>query len=212
VPRGSTVPLGAPLYPVGLVVDGRRVLVVGGGAVAARKVAGLAACGARVHVVAPAVADEIRRTAGVTWEERPYRRGEVVGYRLVFAATDDPEVNAAVFADAEAAGVWVNAADDPSHCTVVLPSVLRRGSITVAVATGGESPGLAAWLRRRLEEVVGPEYETLLELVAEARREVRRSGTPTASLDWQSVLDSGILEMIRAGRISEARERLRTWL
>lgn len=206
------MPVDAPLYPVGLVLEGRPVLVVGGGAVAARKVEGLVRCGARVHVVAPEVADEIRRSPGVTWEERPYRPGEAAGYRLVLAATDDPEVNGTVSADAEAAGVWVNVADDPARCTVVLPAVLRRGPITVAVATGGESPGLAAWLRRRLEDIVGPEYETLCALVGEARRAVKESGTPTGSVDWQSVFDSGILEMIRAGRISEARERLRSWL
>lgn len=206
------MPVEAPLYPVGLVVAGRPVLVVGGGRVAARKAAGLAWCRARVHVVASEVGDEIRRLEGVTWEERPYERGEAGRYRLVIAATDDPDVNAAVFADAEAAGVWVNAADDPAHCTAVLPAVLRRGPITVAVATGGESPGLAAWLRDRLAEVVGPEYEDLLALVGELRRALQGSGTPTDSLDWQSVLDSGILEMIRAGRMNEARERLRSWL
>lgn len=206
------MPLDAPLYPVGLVLAGRPVLVVGGGAVAARKVEGLLHCGARVHVVAPTVSDAIRRAPGVTWEERPYRRGEAAAYRLVLAATDDPDVNGAVAADAEAAGVWVNVADDPARCSVVLPAVLRRGPITVAVATGGESPGLAAWLRRRLEDVVGPEYATLCALVGEARRTLQAAGTPTESLDWQSVLDSGILEMIRAGRVSEARERLRSWL
>lgn len=206
------MPVDSPLYPVGLVLEGRPVLVVGGGAVAARKVEGLVRCGARVHVVAPEVRDEIRQSPGVTWEERPYRQGEAAGYRLVLAATGDPDVNGSVAADAEVAGVWVNVADDPARCSVVLPSVLRRGPITVAVATGGESPGLAAWLRRGLEEVVGPEYETLCVLVGEVRRALQGAGAPTGSVDWQSVFDSGILEMIKAGRISEARERLRSWL
>ena len=199
-------------YPVSLVVDGKPVLVVGGGRVAARKVEGLLVCGAQVTVVAPDVADELQNRPGVTVEERPYRAGDIDGYRLVVSATDDPAVNRSVHDDAEAAGVWVNSADDPANCTFMLPSVLRRGPITVAVATGGHSPGLAAWLRRRLEDEVGPEYETLLDLLAEARAEVQAEGRSTEGVDWQSALDSEILDMIRAGRVNEAREHLRSWL
>ena len=191
------------LYPVGLVVEGRPVLVVGGGSVAARKVEGLLECGARVHVVAIRVDDEVR-ASGATFEERPYRAGDVTGYRLVVTATDDPAVNAAVAADAEAAGVWVNAADDPANCTFTLPAVLRRGPVTVAVATGGASPALSAWLRDRIAADIGPEYAMLAEMLAEARAEDR-------DRDWRNILDSGILEDIKAGRIAEARERLQSW-
>ena len=206
------MPVEAPQYPVSLVLEGRPVLLVGGGRVAARKVDGLLACGAQVHVVAPRVADELKQRHGVTVEERPYRDGDVAGYRLVVSATDDAAVNRAVYDEAEAAGVWVNSADDPANCTFTLPSVLRRGPMTVAVSTGGHSPGLAAWLRRRLEEEIGPEYETLLDLLAQARTEVQAEGRSTEGVDWQSALDSEILEMIRAGRVNEARERLRSWL
>jgi siroheme synthase-like protein len=198
------MPVDAPLYPVGLIVAGRRVLVVGGGKVAADKVRNLVACGADVHVVAPRVDDAITAIEGVTVEQRAYRPGEAAGdgYRLVIAATDDPAVNRQVHDDADAAGVWVNAADDPANCTFTLPAVLRRGSVTVSVATGGASPALAAWLRDRLAgSEVGPEYEVLADLLAEARAAGPRG-------DWRNILDSGILDDIRAGRIAEARERL----
>ena len=191
------------LYPVGLVVEGRPVLVVGGGSVAARKVEGLLECGARVHVIAPRIDDEVR-ASGATFEERPYRPGDVAGYRLVVTATDDPSVNAAVADDAEASRIWVNAADDPANCTFTLPAVLRRGPVTVAVATGGTSPALAAWLRDRIAADIGPEYAMLAEMLAEARAEDR-------DRDWRNILDSGILEDIKAGRIAEARERLQSW-
>lgn len=198
------MPVDAPLYPVGLIVAGRRVLVVGGGKVAADKVRNLLACAAEVTVVAPDVDDEIASLDGVTVEQRAYRPGEAAddGYRLVIAATDDAAVNRRVHDDAEAAGVWVNAADDPANCTFTLPAVVRRGRVTVGVATGGSSPALAAWLRDRIAATeVGPEYEVLADLLAEARaREPRR--------DWRNILDSGILDDIRAGRIAEARERL----
>jgi precorrin-2 dehydrogenase/sirohydrochlorin ferrochelatase len=202
----------APPYPVNLVVEGRACLVVGGGEIAARKVAGLVACGARVHVVAPRVGEAVRAQPGVSWEERPYRRGDLDGYRLVIAATDDPEVNGAVYADAEAAGIWVNGADDPEHCSFTLPSVIRRGALLVTVSTGGRSPALARWLRERLEEEIGPEYEVLLDLLAAEREMIRASGRSTEGLDWQSALDSDMLGLIRSGDVMHARERLQTCL
>jgi precorrin-2 dehydrogenase/sirohydrochlorin ferrochelatase len=205
------MPVEAPLYPVNLVVAGRRCLVVGGGRVAARKAAGLLACGAVVHVVAPEVGDEVH-ALDVTVEERPYERGEVGGYRYVVAATDDPSVNRAVFEDGEAAGVWVNSADDPANCSATLPAVVRRGPITVAVATGGHSPALATWLRRRFEQELGPEYDVLLDLLVEARTAMQAEGRSTEDADWQKALDSGMLEAIRDGRVAEARERLQACL
>ena len=206
-----TEPLAAP-YPVNLIVEGRPCLVVGGGEIAARKVAGLVACGARVHVVAPRVGEAVRRQPGVTWEERPYRSGDLEGRRLVVAATDDPAVNGAVYEDAEAAGVWVNGADDPEHCSFTLPSVIRRGSLLVTVSTGGRSPALARWLRERLEEQIGPEYEILLDLLAEERETIKASGRSTEGLDWQRALDSDMLGLIRSGDVMHARERLQTCL
>ena len=208
------MPLDEVLYPVNVRVSGRRCLVVGGGRVAAGKVAGLVECGALVHVVAPVVADAVRAMAGdgVTWETRPYAAGEVSGYRLVITATDDPAVNQAVFADGEAAGVLVNSADDPDNCAFTLPSRIRQGRLLVTFATGGHSPAVATWLRRRFAEEFGPEYETLITVLADEREVIRSSGRSTEGLDWQSALDSGMLELIREGRVAEAKERLQACL
>jgi siroheme synthase-like protein len=199
-------------YPVNLIVDGRRCLVVGGGEVAARKVEGLTACGAPVNVVALRVGDAIRRIPGVTWEERAYRPSDVAGFRLVIAATDDPATNRAVYVDCERAGIWVNGADDPENCSFTLPSVVRRGSLMLTVSTGGRSPAVATWLRRRLEMEIGPEYEALLDLVASHREAVKASGRGTEDLDWQRALDSDMLDLIRAGDLAHARERLQSCL
>ena len=206
------MPVEAPLYPVNLIVDGLSCLVVGGGPVAARKADGLRSCGASVHVVAPAVSDAVRSLPGVTWDERPYRAGEAAGYRLVMTATDDPSVTAAVAADAAAAGVWVNAADDPAHCSFTLPAVARRGPLTVAVSTGGHSPALATWLRRHVDEEMGPEYEVLVGLLSDERSRIQREGRSTEGLDWQSALDSDMLALLRAGEVQRARERLQACL
>jgi siroheme synthase-like protein len=193
---------------VNLLLDGRRVLVVGGGAVAAAKVRGLLAARADVHVVARELGQEIR-ALGVTCDERPYERGEVAGYRLAVACTDDPAVNQAVFDDGEAAGVWVNAADDPERCSYTLPARLDRGRLLVTVSTSGESPALAGWLRDQLGALIGPEHEVLLDLLAEARRALSAEGGSRRPSDWRAALDSGMLDLIRSGHTAEARELLR---
>ena len=199
-------------YPVNLCLDNQPVLVVGGGPVAARKVQALLQAGARVTVVAPAAAGAIAEQPGVTWLRRSYRPPEASSYRLVVTATNDPAVNAQVAQDCEAANVFVNSADDPANCTFTLPSVARRGDLQVAVSTGGQSPALARWLRRRIEREIDSGYSALLELLAETRAEAKaRYGTSEVT-GWEAALDGGLLELARVGRINEARTRLRRHL
>jgi precorrin-2 dehydrogenase/sirohydrochlorin ferrochelatase len=202
-------------YPVNLVVAGRRCLVVGGGRIAARKVDGLLVAGADVHVVAPHLGDRVRalRDEGsVTAVERAFEAEDLDGAWLATAATDDHAVNHAVFEAGEARGVWVNAADDPDNCSFTLMSVIRRGDLVVTVGTGGRSPALAAWLKERITEEIGPEYETLIELLAEARDAMQADGRSTEDADWKRALDSGMLELVRAGRVDDAKELLRSCL
>jgi siroheme synthase-like protein len=200
-----------PQYPVNLVLEGRSCLVVGGGGVARRKAEGLLACGAVVTVVAPEVDPQLAALP-VRIERRPYQDGEAARYRLVIAATGDPAVNQRVYDDGEAAGVWVNAADDPERCSFTLPSVMRRGPLQVTVSTGGHSPAMAVWLRRRIEADLGAEYEVLLRLLSEIRATIQGAGGSTDDLNWTSVLDSNMLDLIRAGDIGKARERLEACL
>ncbi len=199
-------------YPVNLLVADKPCLVVGGGTVAARKVEGLLACDARVHVVAPLVDDEIRGWPAVTITERPYRQGDVDGKWLVISATDSSEVNRAVYDDCQAARIWVCGADDPDHCSFTLSSVVRRGTLVITVSTGGRSPAVSRWLRERLESQIGPEYEVLLDLVADQRAAVKAEGRTPAYLDWQRALDSDMLALIRTGDLESARKRLETCL
>jgi precorrin-2 dehydrogenase/sirohydrochlorin ferrochelatase len=203
------MPVDEPQYPVHLNVSGRACLVVGGGPVARRKARGLLEAGALVTMVAPEIDQEL---AGLTIERRPYRSGEAADYRLVVTATGDPEVDGQVYADADAAGVWVNSADDPENCSFTLPAVVRRGQLTFSVGTGGRSPAMARWLKAELEAQFGPEHEVLLRLLSEAREVLRSRGIATEGLAWQQALDSGMLELVRAGREAEARERLQACL
>jgi siroheme synthase-like protein len=201
--------------PVNLLVRGRRVVVVGAGRVAARKIEPLLDLGAEVHVIAPAVGAEVRAWADqgrCSLAEREFAPGDLDGAWLAFTATDDPAVNAAVHAEGEAARLWVNSADDPANCSFTMMSVVRRSDLVVAVGTGGRSPALAAHLRRLLNEELGPEYEVLLDLLSEAREAWRASGRSSESADWQRAFDSGIVDLVRAGRVAEAKELLNSCL
>lgn len=173
-------------YPVVLRLSGRPVLVVGGGSVAARKVDGLLAAGARVTVVAPEVDEAIADAPGVTIERRPYARGDAGAYRLVVTATGDPQVQQHVFEDADAAGVWVNAADEPERCSFILPAVARRGPVIVSVSTQGSSPALARYLRDRVVDALPANLEAATAEIAGERRAVQAEGRSTEGLDWQS--------------------------
>ncbi len=205
------MPVAEPLYPVNLNVTGRRCLVVGGGAVAARKVAGLVAAGADVTVVAPSILPDIA-ALGVTCLHRSYEPGDLDGAWLAIAATDDPQVNAAVHGDGDAARVWVNAADDPPACSFTLPAVVRQGPVMVTVSTSGYSPALASWLREHVAAELGPEFAVLAEWLSEARQALLAEGRSTEDIDWRPALHWDMLALIKAGDTARARERLQACL
>ena len=202
-------------YPVNLVLTGRRCVVVGGGRIAARKIEALVDAGAAVHVIAIDAVPEIVAAADagrLTLESRAFVPADLDGAWLATTATGDSAVDRGVFEAGEARGIWVNSADDPDNCSFTLMSVVRQGDLVVTIGTGGRSPALATWLRRRFTEELGPEYGTLLDILSEAREALRASGRSTEDPDWQAALDSGMLELIRAGRIEEAKELLRACL
>ncbi len=183
------------VYPVALNLAGRRCLVVGGGAVAARKVEGLLAAEGEVIVVAPDLVEPLRRRARggqVTWRERPFDPSDLDGVAIAFLATSDRGANRRAAEEAKSRGVWVNVADDPEACDFHVPALFRRGSLCVAVSTGGASPRLAAWVRDRLAGSVPEGTEALAE-VSRALRESTR-GSEEAAGRWGELFDSGIIE------------------
>jgi siroheme synthase-like protein len=205
-------PVSPTPYPVNLDLTGRRVLVVGAGPVAARKVAGLLDAGADVTVVAPTAVDEIADDSGVRWHERPYRRGEVASYRLAVTATGDPDVDDQVHRDAEAAGVWLNSADDPERCTFTLPAVSRHGDLQVTVSTNGNSPAVSRWLRQSLFDDIGPEHAAVLDLASEVRTELREATGTSESPAWGIALNDALVDTVRRGDLDAARAALRCGL
>lgn len=211
-------PMGRPAligYPVNLLVAGRRCVVVGAGRIAARKIAALLDAGAVVHVVAPELGPEVRdwQTSGaVTVDERPFVPTDLDRAWLATSATPDPAVNQAVYDAAEARRIFVNAADDPERCSFTLMSVVRQGDLVVTIGTGGRSPALATYLKDHVASEMGPEWGVLLDLLSEERERLRAGGTSSETLDWRQALDSGMLDLIRTGRVTQAKELLRACL
>lgn len=199
-------------YPVYLDMTDRPCLVVGGGPVAERKVAGLLDAGARLTVVSPSATDRLRewaRADRIRLLPREYAAADLAGQAVVFVATDDGGINAGVARDARAVGVLVNAVDDPAHCDFILPAVLRRGEITVAVSTGGASPALARAVRDELGAYLDrDDYAALARVVTDARRILRGQEVRVPWERWQAALGGEVRALVRADRLDTARERL----
>jgi len=205
----STAEMG--YYPVLLDLAGRRCVMVGGGIIAGRRVDGLLTAGARVTVISPRLTRTLAALAAegrIDHEAREYRDGDLDGADLAFVATDAGEVNAAVAREARARGVWINAADDPARCTFILPALVRRGDLTVAVATGGSSPALARAIREELETYLTDHYATLAAIAAEARREVRAAGRPVTADAWRRALGPEVRRLIVERGRDDAKQRL----
>ncbi len=163
------------LFPIFLKLTGRRCVVVGAGHLAESKIASLRAADAAVTVIALEASEAIARqeAAGeLTLQRRPYRHGDLSAAFLVVAATNDPAVNRAVFAEATATGVLCNAVDDPPFCDFYFPSVVRRGDLQIAVSTAGNSPALAQQLRKELNEQLPLDLGDWLTELGNLRREV----------------------------------------
>ena len=197
-------------YPIFIELTERRCLVIGGGAVAERKVEELLAVGGRVTVISPTIADGLRdllAQGSIRHVERAYEWGDLVDCELVFAATDDPEINAAAFREARSRRIWINSADDPAHCDFILPGVIRRGDLAVAVSTGGASPAATRAIREELEDYLA-DYARFVQVASEARRQLREKSVSVSGAVWNKALKGDFRRLIREGRAEEAKKVL----
>lgn len=167
-------------YPVVLRLTGRRCVVIGGGEVARRKVSGLLAAGARVQVIAPHLHPELLALPEIERVCRTFLPDDLRGAFLVFAATNDRYVNAAVAAAARQQGVWINIADDPEKSDFHLPAILQRGDLLVAISSGGSSPAFAAELRDQLATKFAAEWELFCAVAAALRQKRLTDGEASA--------------------------------
>ncbi len=220
-------------YAVFWEMQDRPVLLVGGGNVADEKIHKLVDAGARVTIVAPELIPEVRQYVDdgrATLIERPFQPGDTEGFEVVMVATDNGEVNKQVADEARSRDIWVNAADDVANCDFILPSLAKRGQISIATSTGGSSPALARWLRERMEDFLSDDVVALGDLLAEVRvlartRDRECAGgcelaeTPPPLLckqcpnriqadAWQQAIDDELQALLRAGNYEAARERI----
>jgi uroporphyrin-III C-methyltransferase/precorrin-2 dehydrogenase/sirohydrochlorin ferrochelatase len=201
------------LLPIFMNIRGRRTLVVGGGEVAARKVGLLLEAGAAVNVVSPALGSTLQAQAdggAITWRQAVFAPADLEGVDLAVAATDDEQVNRQVSELAQARSLPVNVVDNPELCSFLMPSIIDRSPVQIAVSTGGASPVLARLLRARLESAIPAAYGRLAQLVESFRDQVkaRFKDTNARRNFWEHVLQGEIAEMVFAGKDEQARDAL----
>ncbi|MGB5735737.1 MAG: siroheme synthase CysG [Thiohalocapsa sp.] len=195
--------------PIFLDLKQQPCLVVGGGPIALRKLDNLRRAHAQVRLVSPALVDELAARIddpAITWHERRFEDADLDGVRLAIAATDDRAVNRHIAELAKAAGIPVNVADQPEDCTFIMPSIIDRSPVVVAVSTGSASPVLARLLRARLESLVPAGYGRLAELCARYRDRVKERFDKQRDRRrfWDRVLQGGVAERIFSGHLDEA--------
>jgi len=162
-------------------------------------------------VISPDITEQIARwskSGAIDFLARRYRTGDLAEFELAFVATDDSKVNAAVYEEGKNRGVWVNSADDPEHCDFILPSIIRRGNLVVAISTGGESPALARAVREELDEYFTSDYARVVEIASEVRLELRARSLSASADAWNQALKGNFRCLIREGRLEEAKKIL----
>lgn len=197
-------------YPVFLDLSGRLCIVIGGGKVAERKAAALVRYRGDVVVIAPEYTEEIgemQADGQLTTERRGYVRGDLEGAFVVVCATDSEEINRAVYAEAQENNCLVNVVDVPELCNFIVPSVVRRGGLQIAISTGGAAPVLAKRLRKRFQSEFGEEWGDYVALMGEVRAIVmsRVPGGETARKPiYERIADSDLLERLQRGETPSA--------
>ena len=175
-------------FPINLNLEGRSCLVVGAGRIGLRKTEQLLAAGAQVTVVAPEVVGDFAGLP-VTIHQRAFELTDLDGQRLVITATGNRELDQLIYDTCEERGIWINSADDPDRCAFTLPAVVRRGDLMVTVSTGGNSPALSSWMRQKLEALVGPEFEEVVNELAQEREHIHAEGRSTEDIDWKPIIE-----------------------
>jgi len=200
------------LFPILVSLEGKKVVVIGGGTIAERKIRTVLDCGAFVTVIAPELTEGLSDLASehkFIYLKREYRNGDLAGANLAFAAVDDSDVSEEVASEALKRNVLLNVVDQPAHCSFIVPAVVRRGLLTLAVSTGGASPAWARNIRNRLSGEYGDEYIRLLDALAQIREYCLR--TIEDPLHRREILlrmaDESLLELARShNRIELERE------
>ena len=181
----------AAQFPVNLNIEGKPVLLVGGGRIAYRKAEQLLVCNPLLTVISPEI-DERFHATGATLIQREYAALDVMGFSLVITATANNIVDQQIFDECESLGIWVNSADDPDRCTFTLPASMRRGRLLSTSSTAGASPAMSSWVRSTLENTIGPEFAEAVELLAAKRAAFHAEGVSTEDVDWAPLIAAAL--------------------
>ena len=200
-------------YPIFIQLEGEVALVVGGGSVARRKVETLLEHGASVRIVSRMLCSELEHLItkdDIQFLGKDFRKDFLEGVFLVIAATDNKELNHRISQAARVKGLLINAVDQPEDCNFIVPSIVNRGNLQIAISTSGKSPAMAKKIREDLEGRFGMEYETFLGIMGRIREELLPMGFSQKenSIIFQQVIDAGLLEMITRGDMKEAEKKL----
>jgi len=199
-------------YPVALNIAGRQCVIIGGGQVALRKVNMLLEAGAEVTVISPNMCPDLIQMAArgeIRTTNREYRTGDLENVFVAIAATDNGETNEQVVTEAREGSVLVNVVDDAENSDFIVPSYFRRGSLSIAVSTSGESPALARKIRSLLEKEISADYSTLVDIISEVRTELKKHNIIVDSNGWQEALDiEHMLDLLRIGENEKAKSLL----
>ncbi len=196
-------------YPIFVDLKGRNVLVVGGGSVACRKISTLLECGAVVNVVSLELGDPLKKhldSGRINYLGKEFRKEHLSEMFLVIAATDNQELNHEISRAAEEEGMLVNAVDQPADCNFILPSIVKKGDLTIAVSTSGKSPALAKKIRKELTEHFGDEYDMFLRLMGHLRKRVLVEGRTQKenSVIFHKIVNSNIMYELKNGNLERA--------
>jgi siroheme synthase-like protein len=198
-----------PYYPIYLDVEGRNVVIIGGGEVCARKAETMMRYGAQVTIVSPAFTDEIERWAAegrLALSRKRYETADIEDAHIVIASTDDTAVNEQIAADARARRIPVNVVDVTPLCEFIVPAIIEKDGIQIAISTGGKSPALARTLKEDLNRSIGPEYSEVNNLLG-SLRESAKATLPTDTdrkRFFDGIIASGVLDLLRDGNRRQA--------
>jgi precorrin-2 dehydrogenase/sirohydrochlorin ferrochelatase len=199
-------------YPVMMNLQGKQVVVVGGGRVALRKIVSLLDSGANVAVISPKLIDELLAlhfAQKITWVIEPFSPDQLDRFEpitLIFGATNIREVNVKLSAEAMLRRIPCNIADVPDLCTFIVPAVITQGDLIISVSTGGSSPALARRIREDLEKKFGPEYAAMTRLMGELRKQIVRNGSDSEENKklFLEIVDSQVLPALRNNDLDKA--------
>jgi siroheme synthase-like protein len=198
-------------YPIFIDVSRRRCVVIGGGIVAQRRIEGLLSAAAVVTVVSPAITEALANLVAqgaLRHIARVYQAGDLADCNLAFLAIDDREVHKAILSEARLRGVWINSADDPENCDFILPAVIRRGELAIAISTGGASPATTRVLREELENYFTADYARLVRIAGEVRTELKKNSLSASAEEWNRALKGEFRRLLAEDRDEQAKALL----